>query len=121
MGSSFVLQSLRMRKSENMADTDFRRCLRVLLPLRLFRWLVNIRMVLSSAGTGCRIMYYLDPGRFACRGIFESILLGSEETVAQVGAGFVLTMPIKAYDLVNTADMVLRQLERRINQTPKSR
>ena len=22
---------------------------------RLFRWLVNIRMVLSSAGTGCRI------------------------------------------------------------------
>ena len=40
---------------------------------------------------------------------FESILLGSEETVAQVGAGILsLTMPIKAYDLVNTADMVLR-------------
>ena len=50
---------------------------------------------------------------------FESILLGSEETVAQVGAGILsLTMPIKAYDLVNTADMVLRQLERRIKKKP---
>ena len=33
-------------------------------------------------------------------------------------------MPVKAYDLVNTADMVLRQLERRIKKktrTPKKR
>ena len=56
---------------------------------------------------------------------FESILLGSEETVSQVGAGILsLTMPVKAYDLVNTADMVLRQLERRIKKktrTPKKR
>ena len=67
-------------------------------------------------------MYYLDLVDCLPRN-FESILLGSEETVAQVGAGILsLTMPIKAYDLVNTADMVLRQLERRIKKktrTPK--
>ena len=61
-------------------------------------------------------MYYLDLVDCLPRD-FESILLGSEETVAQVGAGILsLTMPIKAYDLVNTADMVLRQLERRIKK-----
>ena len=69
-------------------------------------------------------MYYLDLVDCLPRD-FESILLGSEETVAQVGAGILsLTMPIKAYDLVNTADMVLRQLERRIKKktrTPKKR
>ena len=69
-------------------------------------------------------MYYLDLVDCLPRN-FESILLGSEETVAQVGAGdfYPLTMPIKAYDLVNTADMVLRQLERRIKKktrTPKN-
>ena len=68
-------------------------------------------------------MYYLDLVDCLPRD-FESILLGSEETVAQVGAGILsLTMPIKAYDLVNTADMVLRQLERRIKKktrTPKN-
>ena len=48
-------------------------------------------------------MYYLDLVDCLPRN-FESILLGSEETVAQVGAGILsLTMPIKAYDLVNTA------------------
>ena len=45
-------------------------------------------------------MYYLDLVDCLPRD-FESILLGSEETVAQVGAGILsLTMPIKAYDLV---------------------
>ena len=62
-------------------------------------------------------MYYLDLVDCLPRD-FESILLGSEETVSQVGAGILsLTMPVKAYDLVNTADMVLRQLERRIKKT----
>ena len=43
-------------------------------------------------------MYYLDLVDCLPRD-FESILLGSEETVAQVGAGILsLTMPIKAYD-----------------------
>ena len=63
-------------------------------------------------------MYYLDLVDCLPRD-FESILLGSEETVAQAGAGILsLTMPIKAYDLV------LRQLERRIKKktrTPKKR
>ena len=66
-------------------------------------------------------MYYLNLVDCLPRD-FESILLGSEETVAQVGAG-ILSL-IKAYDLVNTADMVLRQLERRIKKktrTPKKR
>ena len=55
-------------------------------------------------------MYYLDLVDCLPRD-FESILLGSEETVSQVRRGILsLTMPVKAYDLVNAADMVLRQL-----------
>lgn len=51
---------------------------------------------------------------------FELVLLGSSETVASAEAGILsLTTPVKVYDLVNTVEMVLRQLERRIKKEKK--
>ena len=65
-------------------------------------------------------MYYLDLVDCLPRN-FESVLVGSEETVARAGAGMLsLTMPVKAYDLVNTANMVLGQLERRVQKKSKA-
>ncbi len=51
---------------------------------------------------------------------FELVLMGSSETVAEASAGILsLTTPVKVYDLVNTAEMVLRQLERRFKKEKK--
>lgn len=51
---------------------------------------------------------------------FELVLIGSAQTVAAAGEGILaLTTPVKVYDLVNTAEMVLRQLERRIKKEKK--
>ena len=51
---------------------------------------------------------------------FELVLLGSPEKVAAAGAGILsLTTPVKVYDLVNTVQMVLGQLERRIKKEKK--
>lgn len=45
---------------------------------------------------------------------FELVLIGKAETVAEAGAGVLsLTTPLKVYDLANTANMVLSQMERR--------
>lgn len=45
---------------------------------------------------------------------YELILLGSPEKVAEAGSGILaLTTPLKAYDLLNTVEMVLGQIERR--------
>ena len=44
----------------------------------------------------------------------ELILLGSPEKVADAGSGMLaLTTPLKAYDLLNTVEMVLGQIEHR--------
>ena len=51
-------------------------------------------------------------------------MLGSASTVSEAEAGILsLTMPLKVYDLVNTVEMVLRQMERRIKKEkrPKKR
>lgn len=48
---------------------------------------------------------------------FELVLMGKADAAAETTAGVLsLTTPLKIYDLVNTADMVLRQLERRIKK-----
>lgn len=45
---------------------------------------------------------------------YELILLGSPEKVADAGSGMLaLTTPLKAYDLLNTVEMVLGQIEHR--------
>mgnify|MGYP007008547779 CR=1 FL=1 len=44
---------------------------------------------------------------------FELVLLGSASTVSAADTGILsLTTPLKVYDLVNTAEMVLHQMER---------
>lgn len=55
---------------------------------------------------------------------FEMVLMGKGDAAAERSAGVLsLTVPLKIYDLVNTADMALRQLERRIkkDRTKKKR
>ena len=45
---------------------------------------------------------------------YELVLLGSPEKVADAGSGtLALTTPLKAYDLLNTVEMVLGQIEHR--------
>ncbi len=71
--------------------------------------------------SGCRLtdMYYLELLN-SLPPCFELVLLGSSETVAAADAGILaLTTPIKVYDLVNTAEMVLGQLERRVRKEKK--
>lgn len=68
--------------------------------------------------SGCHLtdMYYLELYE-NLPDFFEMVLLGRADTLAQADAGMLaLTMPLKARDLVNTADMVLCQLERRIKK-----
>ena len=51
---------------------------------------------------------------------YELILMGSASTVSEAGSGVLsLTTPLKVYDLVNTVDMILRQMERRWKKEKK--
>lgn len=56
---------------------------------------------------------------------FELLLMGSASVVSSAEAGILsLTTPLKVYDLVNTVEMVFRQIERRVKRekkTPKKR
>lgn len=64
-------------------------------------------------------MYYVELSE-CLPSYFELILLGSASTVGEAGAGVLsLTMPLKVYDLVNTVEMVLHQMERRIKKDKK--
>lgn len=64
-------------------------------------------------------MYYLELLN-SLPSCFELVLLGLPETVAAADAGILsLTTPIKIYDLVNTAEMVLGQLKRRARRKKK--
>ncbi|MGI6012384.1 MAG: ANTAR domain-containing response regulator [Ruminococcus sp.] len=48
---------------------------------------------------------------------FELVLMGSASTVSEAEAGILsLTTPLKVYDLVNTVEMVLAQMERRFRK-----
>lgn len=68
--------------------------------------------------SGCRLpdMYCLElHGNLP--DLFEMVLIGRADTLAQADAGMLsLTMPFRACDLVNTADMALCQLERRMKK-----
>ena len=51
---------------------------------------------------------------------FELVLLGSASTVSAADTGILsLTTPLKVYDLVNTAEMVLHQMERMAKKARK--
>lgn len=68
-------------------------------------------------------MYYLDLYDNLPK-YFELVLMGKADTVAEAASGILsLTTPLKIHDLVNTAEMVLTQLERRMkkDKAPKKR
>ena len=51
---------------------------------------------------------------------FEMLLIGSPNVVSAAGGGIIaVTMPVKVYDLVNTVEMVLHQVERRYKKDKK--
>lgn len=52
---------------------------------------------------------------------FEMLLMGSANVVSSAESGIIaVTMPVKIYDLVNTVEMVLSQVERRYKKTGKN-
>lgn len=74
---------------------------------------------LVISGYRLKDMYYVELAE-CLPTYFELILLGSASTVSEAEAGVLsLTMPLKVYDLVNTVEMVLRQMERRIKKEKK--
>lgn len=65
-------------------------------------------------------MYYRDLAQCLPRN-FSLILIGSARLISQEETGILsLTTPLKVYDLVNTVEMVMRQLERRAKLEKKS-
>lgn len=51
---------------------------------------------------------------------FEMLLIGSANAVADSPSGLMsLTTPLKVFDLVNTVEMMIRQIERRLKQDKK--
>ena len=51
---------------------------------------------------------------------FEMLLMGSANVVSSAESGIIaVTMPVKIYDLVNTVQMVLSQVERRYKKDRK--
>lgn len=74
---------------------------------------------LVISGYRLRDMYFQDLANNLPRN-FELLLLGSPGVISEAGAGILsLTTPIRVYDLVNTVEMVLRQLEKRIKKEKK--
>lgn len=68
-------------------------------------------------------MYYLDLLDNLPK-YFELVLMGKADTIAEAASGILsLATPLKVYDLVNTVEMVLTQLKRRIKKEkpPKKR
>ncbi len=79
----------------------------------------NCGLIIS--GYQLKDMYYLEL-LDSLPPYFELVLTGSAQTVAAADTGVLsLTSPVKVYDLVNTAEMVLRQLERRVKKEKKPR
>ena len=74
---------------------------------------------LVISGYRLKDMYYVELADCLPR-YYELVLMGSTATVQEVEAGILsLTTPLKVYDLVNTVEMVLRQMERRIKKEKK--
>lgn len=78
---------------------------------------------LVISGYRLKDMYYRELAD-SLPSFFEMVLIGSASTVSEADAGILsLTTPLKVYDLVNTVEMVLAQLERRFrkNRRPQKR
>lgn len=74
---------------------------------------------LVISGYRLKDMYYRDLAE-ALPTNFELVLLGSASVVSEAESGILsLTTPLKVYDLLNTVEMVLRQLERRMKKKKK--
>ena len=74
---------------------------------------------LVISGYRLKDMYYVELADCLPR-YYELVLMGSTATVQEVEAGILsLTTPLKVCDLVNTVEMVLRQMERRIKKEKK--
>ncbi len=74
---------------------------------------------LVISGYHLKDMYYRELWECLPR-TFELVLMGSAHVVAEAGSGILsLTTPLKVYDLVNTVEMVLRQMERRLKKGRK--
>lgn len=74
---------------------------------------------LVISGYRLKDMYYRELWECLPRN-YEMVLMGSASTVSEAGAGILsLTTPLKIYDLVNTVEMVLRQMERRLRKERK--
>lgn len=53
---------------------------------------------------------------------FEFLLIGKADTVSEAGGGLMsVTMPVKTYELVNTVEMMLGQMERAQRKAQKKR
>ena len=64
-------------------------------------------------------MYYLDL-KESLPPNFELLLMGPANVVSQAGAGTLsLTTPLKVFDLVNTVEMILGQIARRVKREKK--
>ena len=74
----------------------------------------NCGLVIS--GYRLKDMYYRELAE-SLPSFFEMVLIGSASTVSEAEAGILsLTTPLKVYDLVNTVQMVLSQIERRFRK-----
>ena len=66
-------------------------------------------------------MYYLDLKESLPKN-FEMLLIGSANTVNESGAGELsLTTPLKVFDLINTVEMILGQIEWRFKRDKKKK
>lgn len=74
---------------------------------------------LVISGYHLKDMYYMELAQNLPR-YFELVLIGSASAVSDADSGILsLTLPLKVYDLVNTVEMVLRQVERQVKKKKK--
>ncbi|NCC42725.1 MAG: ANTAR domain-containing protein, partial [Clostridia bacterium] len=74
---------------------------------------------LVISGYKLKDMYYRDLAESLPKH-FELVLLGSAGMISSAESGILsLTTPLKVYDLVNTAEMVLRQMEWKLKKDKK--
>ena len=76
---------------------------------------------LVISGYHLKDMYYMELAQNLPR-YFELVLIGSASTVSDAASGILsLTLPLKVYDLVNTVEMVLGQVEHQAKKGKKTK
>lgn len=76
---------------------------------------------LVISGYRLQDMYYLDL-KESLPSNFELLLMGSANVISEAEAGVLsIETPIKVFDLVNTVDMILAQVERRVKREKKAK